>query len=75
MNYTALTLQLLPEVILVATALLVMGVAVASHARRRRELSARVTMALALAGVLLAGLACARQRTPDSRPSCPMPRW
>jgi NADH-quinone oxidoreductase subunit N len=56
-NYTALTLQLLPEVILVATALLVMGVAVASHARRRRELSARVTMALALAGVVLAGAA------------------
>lgn len=56
MNYPALFQQLLPEAILVVTALVLLGVALASEARSRRA-SNSLMSALACVGIVIAGVA------------------
>lgn len=51
MNYSALFIQLLPEAVLVITALLLLGVAVAAEARTKRPLAIDVTIAISALGI------------------------
>lgn len=54
MNYQVLFMQLLPEAILVVTALVLLGVAVATEARTGRPVTARLTIPIASTGIVLA---------------------
>ncbi len=54
MNYSVLFIQLLPEIVLVITALALLGVAGAVESKSGRPLSIRVAIAIAAAGVVLA---------------------
>lgn len=60
MNYTALFLQLLPEAVLVITALVVLGVAVATDSKRQRPISIDLCIAISALGIAAAGLALYR---------------
>ncbi|MCX6874204.1 MAG: NADH-quinone oxidoreductase subunit N [Verrucomicrobia bacterium] len=51
MNYNALFIQLLPETVLVITALLLLGVAVAVEAKTNRPLAIDVTIAISALGI------------------------
>ncbi|MEN9974651.1 MAG: NADH-quinone oxidoreductase subunit, partial [Verrucomicrobiota bacterium] len=57
MNYSALLKQLLPEAVLVVTALVLLGVAVAVEAKSRKAISHRAALWIAAGGVVLAGCA------------------
>ncbi len=54
MNYNALFVQLLPEAVLVITALLLLGVAVAAEAKTKRPLATEVIIAISAVGIALA---------------------
>lgn len=60
MNYTALFLQLLPEAVLVITALVLLGVAVTTESRRKRPLAVDVAIAITSLGIAAAGFALYR---------------
>lgn len=60
MNYTTLLLQLLPEAVLVITALVVLGVAVATEAKHKRPISIDLCIALSALGIAVAGFALYR---------------
>ena len=57
MNYSELFKQLLPEAVLVVTALALLGVAVATEAKRGQPMANRLAVAIAALGVVLAALA------------------
>ena len=57
MNHSALFLQLLPEAVLVLTALVILGAAVASGKKTGREFSSGVGVSIATFGILLAAAA------------------
>jgi NADH-quinone oxidoreductase subunit N len=59
-NYATLFIQLLPEAVLVLTALVLLGAAVATEAKTGREFSAATASGIAAIGVLLAGFAVFR---------------
>lgn len=61
MNYSTLTLQLLPEIILVVSALILLAVSVAVHSRGRGEMPSQLSMMIAVLGVLGAAVAMALQ--------------
>lgn len=60
MNYSDLFQQLLPEAVLVVTALVLLAAAVAVEAKTTRPISIRVAISIAAGGVLLAGFALLR---------------
>ncbi|MCF7732024.1 MAG: NADH-quinone oxidoreductase subunit N [Akkermansiaceae bacterium] len=60
MNYYALILQLLPEAVLVVTALVLLGVAVTTESRKKRPLSLDVAIAITSLGIAAAGFALYR---------------
>lgn len=51
MNYSALFIQLLPEAVLVVTALVLLGVAVASETRNKRPIAGRTAIAISSLGI------------------------
>ncbi len=55
MNYTALFKQLLPEAVLVITALVLLGVAVTTEAKSKRPMSVDVAIAISALGIAAAG--------------------
>lgn len=55
MNYSALFIQLLPEAVLVITALVLLGVAVAFESKKLQQFPAAAAIALATLGILIAG--------------------
>ena len=57
MNYSTLFIQLLPEAVLVATALVLLGAAVASEAKLGRPLANSTASGIAAIGAILAALA------------------
>ena len=57
MNYSDLFKQLLPEAVLVVTALALLGVAVATEAKHGQPMANRLAVAIAALGVVLAALA------------------
>ncbi len=57
MNYSTLFIQLLPEALLVVTALVLLGVAVAFEAKTGKPLATATASAIAVIGVILAGIA------------------
>ena len=57
MNYSALFMQLLPEAVLVLTALVLLGAAVAVEAQSGKPISNRAAIVIAACGVVLAALA------------------
>lgn len=59
-------MQLLPEAVLVVTALALLGVAVASESKSGKPFSNRAAIAIAATGVILAGLALLRVPTTGS---------
>jgi NADH-quinone oxidoreductase subunit N len=59
-NYTALFIQLLPEAVLVITALVLLGVAVATETRTKRPLSVDLAIAISALGIAAAGFALYR---------------
>jgi NADH-quinone oxidoreductase subunit N len=59
-NYSTLFIQLLPEAVLVVTALVLLGVAVATEAKRGRPISNTAAAGIAASGVFLAALAIFR---------------
>lgn len=59
MNYSALTQQLLPEIVLVVTALAVLAVSVAREAKTGRPIHADLAIALCAVGMAVAGVALA----------------
>ncbi len=72
MNYTALFIQLLPEAVLVITALVLLGVAVATEAKSKRPISVDLAIAISALGIAAAGFAlyrCPFIRTAISVPS------
>lgn len=60
MNYSALFIQLLPEGLLVLTALVLLGAAVATESRRGRRIANRTAVWIAGAGIVAAGVALLR---------------
>ena len=56
MNYSTLLIQLLPEAVLVVTALVLLGAAVATEAKTGRPFAAGTASAIAAIGVMLAAL-------------------
>jgi NADH-quinone oxidoreductase subunit N len=56
-NYSALFIQLLPEAVLVVTALLLLGVAVAIETKTKRPIAIDLTIAISTVGIVLAGAA------------------
>lgn len=61
MNYPILLLQLLPEAVLVLTALVLLGVSVGVDSRRGRPAMPRLTIGIATAGIVLAFVALLRE--------------
>ncbi len=61
MNYQILLLQLLPEAVLVLTALVLLGVSVGIEARRGRSVDPKLTIGIATAGIALAFVALLRE--------------
>ncbi len=59
MNYAALTQQLLPEIVLVVTALVVLGVSVAREMKIGRPIATELAIALCAVGIAVAGAALA----------------
>jgi len=59
-NYTALFLQLLPEAVLVITALVLIGVAVTTESKRKRPMAVDVAIAITSLGIAAAGFALYR---------------
>lgn len=57
MNYSALVLQLLPEAVLVVTALVLLGVAVTTESKLKRPMAVDVAIAITSMGVAAAGFA------------------
>ena len=57
MNYSTLFIQLLPEAVLVVTALLLLGVAVATEAKTGKPIANATASSIAAIGVILAGFA------------------
>ena len=55
MNNSALFIQLLPEAVLVITALVLLGVAVAFESKKLKQFPVSVAIALATVGILIAG--------------------
>jgi NADH-quinone oxidoreductase subunit N len=60
-NYQILLLQLLPEAVLVLTALVLLGVSVAIEARRGRPVDPGISMGIAAAGIVVAFVALLRE--------------
>jgi NADH-quinone oxidoreductase subunit N len=60
-NYQILLLQLLPEAVLVLTALVLLGVGVAAEARKGRPVDTKLTIGIATAGIALAFVALLRE--------------
>lgn len=60
MNYPALFLQLLPEAVLVITALAVLTVAIFTESRKKRPISVEVCTAMCALGIAAAGFALCR---------------
>jgi NADH-quinone oxidoreductase subunit N len=60
-NYQILLLQLLPEAVLVFTALVMLGVGVAAEARKGSPVDPRLTIGIATAGIVLAFVALLRE--------------
>jgi NADH-quinone oxidoreductase subunit N len=60
-NYQILLLQLLPEAVLVLTALVLLGVGVAVEARKGRPVDPKLTIGIATAGIALAFVALVRE--------------
>ena len=61
MNYTILLLQLLPEAVLVFTALVLLGVSVGVESKSGRPATPRLTIGIATAGIVLAFVALLRE--------------
>lgn len=61
MNYQILLLQLLPEAVLVLTALVLLGVSVGVESKRSRPVTPRLTIGIATAGIVLAFVALLRE--------------
>ncbi len=61
MNYSILLLQLLPEAVLVLTALVLLGVSVGVESKRGRPTTPRLTIGIATAGIVLAFVALLRE--------------
>lgn len=61
MNYSILLLQLLPEAVLVLTALVLLGVSVGFESANGRAAGARLTAGIATAGIVLAFVALVRE--------------